>query len=234
MGEHKSARGINEADPQAGLGSLASGFVGIQISSLTEDSAQALGLPNANGALVTDVVQGSPAQTAGFKQGDVVLKMNGQAVKDNRDLSRKIAALQAGQTATFTVWRNNGQVTLSVTVAKRDSVAENTPAGAPEIKMTSLGLGMLTVTDAVRDQLALAENVSGVLITDLDPASDAAVRGLRAGDRIVAVGGEAVKSLGVVTLAIEQARSRKRPLVLLFVETPQGGKTHVPVKLEAP
>ncbi len=212
-------------------GSVTRGFVGLQISSLSEDSAQALGLPNANGALVTDVIQGSPAETGGFKQGDVVLKMNGQVIKDNRDLSRRIAALQAGQTATFTVWRNNQQITVTVTVAKRDRIAEG---AQPEVKLTSLGLALQTVTDTVRSTLALGESAGGVLITDVDLKSDAAERGLRPGDRIVAVGSDDVKSLADINLAIEQAKSLKRPLVLLFVVNPRGGKTHVPVKLSQP
>jgi serine protease Do len=105
-------------------------------------------------------------------------------------------------------------------------------AASPDIKLTSLGVALQTVTDSVRGQLALAENASGVLITDVDPASDAAARGLRVGDRIVAVGGGEVKSLGDVNLAIEQAKAHKRPMVLLFVVNPRGGKTPVPVKLE--
>jgi serine protease Do len=209
-------------------GTVSRGFVGVQIASLTEDSAQALGLPNANGALVTDVIPGSPAEAGGFKAGDVVLKMNGQGIKDNRDLSRKIAALQVGQSATFTVWRNGAQVTLTVTAKKRDLTASNEQ---PLIRMTSLGIGLQTVTAEVRNQLAFAENVSGVMITEVDPMSDAAVRGLRAGDRIVAVGGEEVKSLGDVNLAVEQAKALKRGMVLLFVATPTGGKTPVPVKI---
>jgi serine protease Do len=214
-------------------GSVTRGFVGIQISSLSEDSAQALGLPNANGALVTDVVQGSPAAAAGFKQGDVVLKMNGQTIKDNRELSRRIAALQAGQTATFTVWRDNQQTTLTVTVGKRDRIAE-APSAQPLVRLTSLGLALQTVTDTVRGQLALGDDASGVVVTDVDAGSDAAVRGLQPGDRIVAIGTSEVKSLADINLGIEQAKAHKRGSVLLFVVNQRGGKRDVPIKITAP
>jgi serine protease Do len=209
-------------------GTVSRGYVGVQIAALSDDAATALGLPNSNGALVTGVVEGSPAEAGGFRQGDVVLSMNGQSVRDNRELSRRIAALQVGQTATFTVWRDNKQITITVTVARRAGVA-STPA--PELKLSSLGIAMSTVTDSMRTTLALSDAASGVLITDVDLASDAAIRGLKAGDRIVAVGGTKVDSLTDINLAIEQARALKRTMVLLFVENQRGGKRDVPVKL---
>lgn len=217
-------------------GTVSRGFLGVQIESLSDESATALGLPNSNGALVTDTIDGSPAQKAGIKRGDVILKINGEAVKDNREASRKIAALQVGQTATFTIWRDNKTISVTVTVAKRDQVAElEVPgagnAAADEVKLTSLGLGLKTITAEVRTTFALATEAAGVLVTHIDPASEAALKGLREGDRIVAVGTADVGSLTDVNLAIEQARAQKRPSVLLFVETRAGGKVHLPVTL---
>lgn len=209
-------------------GSVSRGYVGVQIAPLSDDAATALGLPNSNGALVTGVVEGSPAESGGFKQGDVVLTMNGQTVRDNRELSRRIAALQVGQTATFVVWRENKQVTLSVTVARRAGVAG---AAQPELKLSSLGVALATVTDSMRTTLALSDAATGVLITEVDISSDAALRGLKPGDRIVAVGSTSVNSLTDINLAIEQARALKRSMVLLFVENQRGGKRDVPVKL---
>lgn len=211
-------------------GSVTRGFLGVQIESLSDDAAKALGLPNSNGAIVTDVITGSPAEKAGIRRGDVILKINGATVKDNRDLSRRIAALQAGQTATFTIWRDAKTLTISVTVAKRERTAEaEIPATGP--KMTSLGLGLQTITDALRSEFALKGDVKGVLVTDIDPIGDAAVRGLRVGDRIVGVGSADVNSLTDINLAIEAAKAAKRPSVLLFVVTARGGKAHVPVTL---
>lgn len=218
-------------------GTVTRGFLGVQIESLSEDAAKAVGLPNTNGALVTGVVEGSPAERAGIRQGDVILKINGVAVKDNRDLSRRIAALSAGEQASFTIWRDNKQITINVTVAKRDRVAEapSLPGEDGSIqRLTSLGVALKTITPEMRTAFALDQHAGGVLITDIDFGSDAAVSGLRPGDRIVAVGGGKVATLGDVNLAIEQAKSLKRDLVLLFVETPQGQKAHLTVKLTKP
>ncbi|MCE9521045.1 MAG: trypsin-like peptidase domain-containing protein [Alphaproteobacteria bacterium] len=220
-------------------GSVSRGFIGVQIESLTEDAAKALGLPNANGALVTDVIEGGPAQLAGIKRGDVILKINGQSVKDNRELSRKIAALVVGQSAVFTIWRETKQIAISVTAIKRERIADAgdilNRAENPEVRLTSLGLGLRTITPQIRDIIApRGGNVAGVVITDLDLSSDAAQRGLRPGDRIVAVGGADVSSMGDVNLAVEQAKSLKRPMVLLFVITQAGATTHVAVKFNTP
>lgn len=226
-------------------GAITRGWLGVQIQSLNEDSAQALGLPNEHGALVGDVVDNSPAQKGGFKRGDVVLKMNGSDIKDNRDLTRKVAALQVGQTANFSVWRGSRNISLSVTIAKRpgeDRLAGNDRGrGTDEGKdssmpgraeVSALGLGLAAITPAVRSEFELDAKASGVLITDVDPDSDAAERGLRAGDRILAVGGDEVDSVEDVKGALAEAKSAKRPTVLLFVERDRGVKVYIPVKIK--
>ncbi len=222
-------------------GSVTRGWLGVQIQSLSEDSAEALGLPNTNGAIVAEVIEGSPAQKAGVKQGDVVLKMNGTQIKDNKDLSRKVAGLQVGQTASFTIWRDNKEINVSVTIAKRpgeEQVSSNdkpkpgkdTARGA-KADVAALGLGLATITPSVRTEYELDRDASGLLITDVDPDSDAAERGLRPGDRIIAVGGDEVKTVSDVTSAVAEAKSQKRGSILLFVVTQRGQKAYVPVKL---
>lgn len=225
-------------------GGVTRGWLGVQIQSLNEDAALALGLPDESGAIVAEVIDGSPAQKAGVKQGDVVLKMNGTPVKDNRDLSRKVAALQVGQTASFTVWRDSRQLNLNVTIAKRpgeDRVASRSNDGkgdskdagtSGDAKVAALGLNLQTITQAVRTQYDLDATAKGVLITEVDPDSDAAERGLRPGDRIIAVAGNEVRAISDVKSAVDGAKSAKRPSVLLFVETNRG-KVYIPVKLSA-
>jgi serine protease Do len=222
-------------------GAVTRGWLGVQIQSVNDDMADALGLPNTNGALVGEVIDASPAQKSGVKQGDVVLKMNGTQIKDNKDLSRKVAALQVGQSASFTIWRGNREMTFNVTIAKRpgeERIAGNTtPKGGKDNAKSSgadvaaLGMELATITPAMRSEYELDGKVSGLLITDIDPDSDAAERGLRPGDRIVAVGGNEVKSVEEVNSAIATAKSQKRGSVLLFVETQRGAKAYVPVKL---
>ncbi len=224
-------------------GSVTRGWLGVQIQSLDDDGADALGLSEAQGAIVAEVIKGSPAQKAGIKQGDVVIKLDGVRIKDNRDLSRKVAALRVGQTSVFSVWRENKEIKLSVTIAKRpgeERLSRNDgPRGndgdkdssSGEAKVSALGLNLATITQAMRARYDLESNAKGVLITDVDPDSDAAERGLRAGDRIVAVAGDEVRSISDIKSAVSEAKSQKRSSVLLFVETQRGNKVYIPVKL---
>jgi serine protease Do len=206
------------------------GFLGVQIESLSDDAAKALGLPNANGALVTGVIAGSPAEKAGFRRGDVILKINGQAVKDNRELARRIGLLEVGQAATFTVWRDGAVQTIKVTAAKREQTAD---AGqvAPGYRLTSLGVALQSITEDVRKDFNLGDAARGVLVMGVDPASDAAVRGLNPGDRIIGVGNIDVSSMTDVNLALEKARAQQRDSVLLFLQTVAGQPAHVAVRL---
>ncbi|NOT41119.1 MAG: PDZ domain-containing protein, partial [Alphaproteobacteria bacterium] len=226
-------------------GSVTRGWLGVQIQSLSEDAAQALGLPNANGAIVAEVIDGSPAKKAGFKQGDVVLKMNGTQVKDNRDLTRRVGALRAGETASFIVWRDSKEMTITVTIAKRpdeqklsklDPRTSGGTDGKPgQASVSALGLGLTAITPIVRQEFGLDGGEKGVLITEVNPDSDAAERGLRPGDRIVAIGGNEVRAVTDVSSAVSQAKSQKRPSVLLFVErggSQQVQRVYVPVKIK--
>ncbi len=208
------------------------GYLGVQIAALSDEDAKALGLPNSNGALVTTVIEGSPAEKAGIKRGDVILKINGQAVKDNREASRKIANLGANQTAVFTIWRTNAELKISVTLVQRDSMAQ-APEANPQFKQTSMGLALQTITDVTRSDYSFAKDVSGVLIMGIDEESHAGQSSLRPGDRIVGAGTSNVSTLDDVNLAIEQAKSLKRDSLLLFVVSQAGTQSHVSIKLNS-
>lgn len=226
-------------------GSVTRGWLGVQIQSVDEDTAASLGLANTNGAIVAAVIGGSPAEKAGFRTGDVVIHMDGTPVKDNRDLSRRVAALQVNQNAKFGVWRDNRESTISVTVAKRPDqkalIAQNggedgsdSPSGSNSsgAKVAALGLDLSAITPQIRQELGLKGDANGVVITDVDPDSDAAERGLQPGDRIVQASGKPVQSIADVNSAVATAKSLKRPSVLLFVERGKAQRVFVAVKLK--
>jgi serine protease Do len=224
-------------------GSVTRGWLGVSIASLDEETAASLGLKDTTGAIVAQVLDGSPAEKAGFRTSDVVLKMDGVTVKDNRDLSRRVAALQVNQNSKFTVWRDNREMQISVTVAKRPDPktlasrsgtdSDDKEAGGPMggAKVAALGLDLSAITPELRQELRLDRNAQGVVITDVDPDSDAADRGLQPGDRIVQASGKDVRSVSDVTAAVTAAKSLKRPSILLFIERGKG-RVFVPVKLK--
>lgn len=224
-------------------GSVTRGWLGVSIQSLDEETAESLGLRDTNGAIVAQVLEGSPAEKAGFRTGDVVLRMDGVQVKDNRDLSRRVAALQVNQNAKFGVWRDSRETQISVTVAKRpdaktlasrsgaDEENSDTGGSANGAKVAALGLDLSPITPELREDLRLDSGAQGVVITDVDPNSDAAERGLQPGDRIVQASGKDVRTVADVTAAVASAKLLKRTSVLLFVERGKG-RVFVPVKLK--
>ena len=134
---------------------------------LEHDAAKALGLPNANGALVTDVIAGSPAEKAGFKRGDVVLKMNGQAIKDNRDLSRRIAALEVGRNGdVHDLARQPTDHDHSHRRQARSSRRQRREGRRPDgnanldVRLTSMGLGLKTITPELIRAFSIANDAT--------------------------------------------------------------------------
>jgi serine protease Do len=208
-------------------GRVARGWLGVSIQSITPDIAASMGIKEAKGAIVASIVPNGPAAKAGFQQGDVVVAINGKAVEDNRDLTRRVAALQAGSRASFTVVRQGGTKTLSVQIAskKEDQVASNDapqPSAANGSTGEAMGLGLAAVTPEMRRNYNLDGTVEGVLITRVDPNSDAADKGLEAGDILVSIGNKSVHTPSEVLKSVSDAKAQGRKSVLLLVSRSNG------------
>jgi serine protease Do len=212
-------------------GSVARGWLGVQIQNLTPDMAASLGIPNAKGAIVSKIVAKSPAVTAGFQQGDVVIAMNDKEIEDNRDMTRKVGALRAGDRADFTLMRNGKQLKLSANIAKRDDKQlasandNNTPAMPPQpAAANSLGLALVTLTPDAKRYYNLDDGAQGVLIGTVQPDSEAADKGLQAGEIITSVGNKPVRSPADIEQGIKDAKNAGRDKVLFLVSNQQGDR----------
>jgi serine protease Do len=197
------------------------GWLGVEIQSVTPDIASSLGLSDAKGALIANVTENSPASRAGFRQGDVVVELNGTRISDSRDLSRDVANLHAGEKANFTVLRDGSRRTLVATIDKRnpERLAGNTAQPQGE---SSLGLTLMPINPALRQQYELDDKLAGVVITAVDPSSEAADKGLRAGDVITRVNGRAVRMPSDIARNIAEAKKAGRESVLLLVAGDEG------------
>ena len=218
-------------------GKVSRGWLGVSIQSVTPEIASSLGIKETKGALVADVVPNGPAAKAGFEQGDIVTAINGQAVDDNRDLTRKVALVASGQTANFTVIRQGKQQNIRVEIGNRpdDKVAANMPnqPSGPTATGNAMGLGLASLTPDARKTFNLAEGTTGVLITQVDPNSDAAEKGLQPGDVVQRVGGRAVHTPADVQSGVSEAQKGGRKSVLLLVASTQGGSRFVAVDVGA-
>ncbi len=195
-----------------------------------------MGSKSMKGAIVASVSPGGPAAQAGFQQGDLVIALNNKPVEDSRDLTRRVAGLPAGSTAQFSVVRGGTAKTISakIGVRKDEQVASNnTPKrGAPPSTAEAMGLGLASLTPDVRQAYNLPGNVNGVVITKVDPNSDAADKGLQAGDVLLSVANRPVRSPQDVKSSIAQALAQGRPTVLVLV-TGQSGQRFIAIKLGA-
>ncbi len=193
------------------------GYLGVHIQSLSEEIAHSLGLDDASGALVTRVMEDSPAEQAGVQAGDVILHYDGRKVVKMRDLPKLVALTTEGSEVNIQIWRDESRKTLRVSVGTSD---QPELAGAAELDGASneLGLVLAAVDQDKIAQYRLDENTVGVVIVDVAPDSSAAQRGLREGDVIKRINRVDVTHPDDVTEAIASSKSKNKSSVLLLVE----------------
>lgn len=196
-------------------GSVERGWLGVQIQPVTADIAESLGLAAEEGALVTEPQKDAPAAKAGIQAGDVVTAVDGDKIKDPRDLAKKIAAMDPGKSVEITVWRNGKSETIQVELGSLpvDMAAatpdEETAPSEPQADATLDSFGLTVVP---------AETGTGLVITSVEPDSAAEERGLRAGDVILAVNNQDVSKAADVVSIIDAAAKDGRKAALFQVE----------------
>lgn len=205
-------------------GSVSRGWLGVQIQNLTPELASSMGVKETKGALVADVVSGSPAERAGFSQGDIVVSLNGDAMEDTRSLTQKVASLKAGAKARFEVVRDGARRTLTAVIEKRDPERFASPDDGGPIGPGSLGMRLMPMTPSLREQYELDDAMTGAVVVAIDPASEAASKGVQPGDVIKRVGTRNVRAPADVSRGIEEAKSAGRENVLALVSGSQGDR----------
>jgi serine protease Do len=213
------------------------GWLGVKIQQVTPDIAESLGLKDAQGAMVAGVTDGGPADKAKIRNGDIILKFDGQDVKEMHTLPRIVADTDVGKAVPVVVWRNGQQVTIDATLAERPSderLASADVAKAPDVTKPSdvsgLGMKIAPIGDDMKEKYQLSDTQKGVLITDVAPNSAAAERGLKAGDVIMEVQQKQVGSPSDVQAQVEDARREDRKFVLMLIQR-DGAVRYVPVPL---
>ncbi|QDC02174.1 DegQ family serine endoprotease [Mesorhizobium sp. 8] len=201
------------------------GYIGVEIQSVTKDVADAIGLSSESGALVAQVVDGSPAAKAGLKSGDVVTALGGKPIATPKDLSRLVADMAPGDKADITVWRHGKSLDLSIAAGKgseeKQASADNDNGAQPGSAMQSdsaLGIGFAGLTPTMRDRFGIDPSVEGVIVTRVANDKPAADSGIQRGDIIVSINQQPVTSAGDAMKALKTAEKAGRKSVLLQVE----------------
>ncbi len=211
-------------------------FLGVYAEEVTRENMSRYNLREPRGVVITKVVEGSPAEKAGLRKDDVVLRFNGEEVTSVRKLNRLIGEVAPEHTARLTISRSGGEQELSVTLAKRndyttaltmprvegelgkayEGLLGNAPGGYTFALGSSRRIGVGTT--ALTKQLAEYFSVSGgqgVLITSVREDSPAAKAGLKAGDVITEVDGERIEDSGELSRAINRKQEGEVSLTIV-------------------
>ncbi len=200
-------------------GSVARGWIGVQIQPVTAEIADSLGLKSAKGALVAEAQPDSPAQNAGIKSGDVILGVDGEKVEGPRELARKIAGLGPNAKTELTVWHSGSEknVTVQLGVLPPDKEAKlDIDTKAEKGALANLGLSLAPAGSVP------GAGKEGVVVAEVDPDGVAAQKGLKVGDVILEAGGHAVSKPSEIATVISEAKKDGHKAVLLRIKSPEG------------
>lgn len=189
-------------------GKVTRGYMGVAIDDAAA-FAEALELPEAAGAIVKRVQEDTPAERAGIRTYDVILKINGDAVRDANDLVSKVSSYAPGTAVKVTVWRDKRAMELEVSLDER-----NLAAVQPEREQDVLGMRLRALPPQLIERMGLAPDLKGVLIAEVKPDTPAEDAKLLSGDIILEVAQTPVASPAeLIDIIKRQGESGKTLLI---------------------
>lgn len=221
------------------------GWLGVKIQPVTEAIATSLGLKKTIGALVGEITTNSPAIKAGIKGGDVILSFNNQEVKESRLLPRIVGEAPIGKKLPLVVWRNGKEINLDIIVGEFEEAekeglipydgTDDKKADKRQMGKPILGMAVQSIKPSQFDRFGVTENTKGLVITFIDPDSEAAEKGLRPGDMISEVILETKHArfteIEEFSKFVEEARSNKKKQLLLLISR-SGNSRYISLSLE--
>jgi serine protease Do len=205
------------------------GWLGVRIQTVTDDIAESLGVETSGGALVASVTPTGPAEKAGLKPGDIILEFDGKSVSQMRTLPRIVAETEIGRNVDLVYWRDGKKEKTKVAVGELEKAEEDgllsasgkdkedttAPSGGLSIDMVGLTLGR--ITDQDRSAHSIPEDVEGAMVLETKPGSEAAEKGLAAGDVVVEINQQPAIDAKTALEIITKAEKAGRNSVLLLV-----------------
>ncbi|MBP7074255.1 MAG: DegQ family serine endoprotease [Rhabdochlamydiaceae bacterium] len=191
-------------------GSVTRGFLGIELQTVDKEIAEGFNLPKAEGVLITSVAKNSPAEKAGLQTGDIILELNGKAVKSRDTFRNQISMMDPNSEAKLKVFRKGKMIPLTV---KLGSISEE--AATPAVVSQKLGIEVENLTAELARQLGYSAADEGVVITKVKPGSPASLAGLRPGCLIQAINHKKVSNTSDYEDAIAENGQNKRILLLV-------------------
>jgi serine protease Do len=201
-------------------GKVVHGRLGIGIQTLDQSLAESFNLPDSNGALVGTVEKDSPADKAGFKTGDVIRKIDNEAVTDSTDVTSRIGNMAPGTRTDIEVWRDGKPVALTATIGSFDNATKVASAGSSSLTHEKLGIAARPLTSEERQEIGHG----GLVVEDVN--GPAALAGIQPGDVIISIGAAKVTTVEGLKQQVDKAGKN----VALLIER-NGQKIFVPVRV---
>jgi serine protease Do len=210
-------------------GKVVRGWLGVYIQEVTQDIAESLGMKEPAGALVSEVMKGSPAEEAGIKRGDVIIGFAGKEIKSSRELPAMVASTEVGKVVDVKVLRDGKPITIKVKIGKMPEEGEVVAKTEEEgvIEEEKIGLRVQNLTKEMAESLGISEPY-GVIVTDVLPNSPAENAGFQRGDVIVEVNRKVVRDVDEFKTQIEKALEKK---VVLFLVKRGRATIYIALKL---
>jgi serine protease Do len=198
------------------FGEVRRGWLGVSIGPVTDEIAKTLDLEDSSGAIISEVFGSGPALNAGLETRDIIVLFNGETVENAGELVRMVGRAAVGETVKVVVLRNGKRQTFDVLLGQRPvntSQANSKPVEPEGI----LGLSLVEIDDALRDEKSLPESAVGLYVLEVDEASDAFEKDVRPGDIITDAGQTNIANLEDFKAQVEATKEGGRGSILLLV-----------------
>jgi len=225
------------------FGETRRGWLGVRIQPVTEDIAESLGMDAARGALVAGIIQGGPADNGLIQPGDVIVSFNGRAIRQMRDLPRIVAESPVGQTVDVVLVRDGEERTVEITLGRLEDadtaaavtgedMTDDMPAPDAVETVSVLGMTVAELGSELRSSFDIADDIRGVVITEVEPGSVADERGIQPGEVITEIAQEAVSTPQEVQARIAALRDQGRRNALLMLSNGSGELRFVTLRMD--
>lgn len=204
------------------------GWLGVLIQEISQEIADSLGMKSARGALVSSATEGGPAEKAGVKTGDVILKFNNIEIGSMKELPKVVAGTPVGKSVPLVILRNGKEIVLNVTLGelelaeKENLIGKSTNSSGETKEYDKLGFVAEELNSKNKSKFNLKNIDNGVVITSVKDDSPAQAAGLVPGMVIVRVGQVEVNSLDVIDQSLQNAIKQKRKALLFLVKVENG------------
>ncbi|EKF43358.1 serine protease [Nitratireductor indicus C115] len=238
-----SSLAVNVVDQLREFGETRRGWLGVRIQEVTDDIAESLGMKKAVGAMVSGVIEGGPVDDGTIQPGDVVTRFDGKEIVHMRDLPRIVAESPVGEEVDVVLIRKGEEKTVRVKLGRLEDSEKLASAeegqdnksgddAAPVSTAAVLGMHMAQLDDATRETFEISNDVSGVVVSEVDEGSVAAEKGVSAGDVIVEIAQATVSSPKDVLDRLEELKGQGRRNALLMLASKNGELRFVTLRMD--